>query len=468
LPSSGTFGCLIGEIVMSGKILHGLAVIAVAVSQWSSAAPVDHEDAEKVAASFVRTQVAPLSTAACAPAKLHTAGEATPITDPVTDETLAYVVNLQPEGFVVTSADTAIRPVIAHSLRGSFPADDDVNNVLLQMIRTDLKLRMQAAPFTLASVKESNEAQWADYATGGAAATTEAVTQYPPDRDGWLTTAWEQGSFYNDYCPIDPITGLQSLAGCVPVAMAQIVNYWQYPRSITFSSDDDYISSIDPNDDADDIPITAADANFVNIHYGNLSNDDIARLIFACGVLLHTQYSSASSNAHTVNMSQVLLGRLSYTCSPPIDGFIPFILLIKLRANMQNGQPAILAIQNGNGHTIVCDGYRDDETYHLNFGWGPSYPDAISQAWYALPADLPAGFSAINYGIVDILPPEQLPGDTNLDCKVDILDLVFVRNRLRLDVFSADNWRADFNGDSKIDVLDLIFVRNHLNTACGD
>jgi len=453
---------------MSGKMLHGLAVIAVAVSQWSSAAPVDCEDAENVAAVFVQLQVARLSASGLAPVGPDEVGEVVPISDPVTGETLAYVVNLQPEGFVVTSADTQIQPVIAHSVRGSFPLEDDANNVFLQLVRTDLKLRMEAEPFRPASVKESNEMEWADYAAGTAAATAEAATQYPPDRDGWLTTAWQQASFYNDYCPIDPITGVQSLAGCVPVAMAQVINYWRYPRAIIFTSDDDYISSVNPSTDADDIPITATDASLVNIHYNSLSNDGIARLMFACGVLLHTEYSSASSNAHTVNVAEVLSSRLGYASSPPIDGFISIILLMMLKTNMQNGQPAILAIQNGSGHTIVCDGYRDDDTYHLNFGWGTSSPDPISEAWYALPTDLPAGYNAINYGILDILPPEVLPGDVTMDCRVDILDLVFVRNKQRQDVYSGDNWRADLNGDSKIDILDLIFVRNHLNTSCDN
>jgi len=57
-------------------------------------------------------------------------------------------------------------------------------------------------------------------------------------------------------------------------------------------------------------------------------------------------------------------------------------------------------------------------------------------------------------------------GDANLDCRVNILDLIFVRNRLNQDPTSADNWQADVNTDGHINVLDLIFVRNRLNTIC--
>jgi len=57
-----------------------------------------------------------------------------------------------------------------------------------------------------------------------------------------------------------------------------------------------------------------------------------------------------------------------------------------------------------------------------------------------------------------------LPGDTNHDSEVNILDLTFVRSHLYGYVDTGDNWRGDVNEDGKINVLDLIYVRNHLGT----
>jgi len=64
--------------------------------------------------------------------------------------------------------------------------------------------------------------------------------------------------------------------------------------------------------------------------------------------------------------------------------------------------------------------------------------------------------------------PQSWPveGDANLDCRVNILDLIFIRNRLNQDPATGDNWQADVNQDTRINILDLIFVRNRLNTAC--
>ena len=59
-----------------------------------------------------------------------------------------------------------------------------------------------------------------------------------------------------------------------------------------------------------------------------------------------------------------------------------------------------------------------------------------------------------------------LPGDMNDDGTVNILDLMFVRNRLNEDPASGDNWKADVNADGKIDVLDVLAVRKWLGADC--
>ena len=64
--------------------------------------------------------------------------------------------------------------------------------------------------------------------------------------------------------------------------------------------------------------------------------------------------------------------------------------------------------------------------------------------------------------------PETWPieGDATLDCRVNILDLIFIRNRLNQSPSSGDNWQADVTGDGRINILDLIYVRNRLNNSC--
>ena len=62
--------------------------------------------------------------------------------------------------------------------------------------------------------------------------------------------------------------------------------------------------------------------------------------------------------------------------------------------------------------------------------------------------------------------PWPIEGDANMDCRVNILDLIYIRNKLNQAVGTDDNWKADVNEDTRINILDLIFVRNKLNTQC--
>jgi len=60
-----------------------------------------------------------------------------------------------------------------------------------------------------------------------------------------------------------------------------------------------------------------------------------------------------------------------------------------------------------------------------------------------------------------------IPSDTNRDCKINVLDLIFVRNRLNQDVSVSDNWRADVNADGKINIIDLIVIRNKMGSGAA-
>jgi len=64
--------------------------------------------------------------------------------------------------------------------------------------------------------------------------------------------------------------------------------------------------------------------------------------------------------------------------------------------------------------------------------------------------------------------PWPIDGDANMDCRVNILDLIFIRNKLNLDPDVGDNWKADVTKDGRINILDLIHVRNKLNTQCPE
>jgi len=59
-------------------------------------------------------------------------------------------------------------------------------------------------------------------------------------------------------------------------------------------------------------------------------------------------------------------------------------------------------------------------------------------------------------------------GDATTDCVVDVADLIFVRNRLGMNIDVGLNKAADVNNDEVIDILDLVYVRNRLGDACTE
>jgi len=59
-----------------------------------------------------------------------------------------------------------------------------------------------------------------------------------------------------------------------------------------------------------------------------------------------------------------------------------------------------------------------------------------------------------------------ITGDANGDCRVNVLDLLLIRNLLGQDPATGTNWRADINQSGTINVLDLIVTRNNLGSSC--
>jgi hypothetical protein len=71
------------------------------------------------------------------------------------------------------------------------------------------------------------------------------------------------------------------------------------------------------------------------------------------------------------------------------------------------------------------------------------------------------GGDADGTAIVDMGAYEYLPGDVNYDGKLNVLDLLLIRNNMGLDPLSYPAaCRADVNADGKVDIMDIIAVRN--------
>ena len=335
--------------------------------------------------------------------------------------TLAYVAELEPEGYIVMSPDTCIYPVVLYSFSGSFPFEDTPENVVLHLITWDMQNRIRALPAVSDEAKNTNIALWSEYVQGekpliGQLATT---TQWGP----WLETTWDQESPYNKYCPcIHSLFGVcitRGVVGCTATAMAQIIHYWRYPESVEFDADDKYETKtekikIDDDHEENDFPSFAELKPLLsNIEYDGNENE-IAALCFACGISIQMDYKTeyfffgvsgayASAAAYTT--------KFGYTSADEKDGD-DGDFFDSLEQNMKDHQPCQLAIYKCNkaqcadneledGHSIVADGYKDTGEFHLNFGWSGS-----TDGWYhPPPQDTPAGYNVFHSAVINIKPP---------------------------------------------------------------
>jgi hypothetical protein len=349
---------------------------------------------------------------------------------------IAYILDLSPEGCIVLSSDTDIHPVIAYSLRGRFLMEDAPDNVFLHLLELDMGNRLDALPATSEKLKKKNSALWENYL-----AQDESIVQVLSSEDvwgPWLETTWYQGYPYNTYCPIDPTTGNRSIVGCAATAMAQIVYFWKYPTSLTFSWDEDhYISNegkekeikIDDDHQALDFPsFDELNQKLVDIKYdGNV--DEIAAICFTCGISANMNYSSQGSGTYAYYVFRGY-SKLRYTFVDKWMHEEDFYDVLK--GDMKEARPAQLHIySDSSGHAIVADGYRTNwagesgDFYHLNFGWGSSSPDLIDECWYTLPEGLPAGYNRVGSAAMNIYPSEgpvaySQSVNTDEDIPVDI------------------------------------------------
>jgi len=122
----------------------------------------------------------------------------------------------------------------------------------------------------------------------------------------------------------------------------------------------------------------------------------------------------------------------------------------------------------------VCAGESSSASYTLEASVVGSAGAPCQSAGYDLNGTLgqptPIGVSSSGSVVLEAgfwYEKITLDGDATGDCRVNVLDLIYVRNHLRGDVSSDPAAAlADVNNDGSVNVLDLIYVRNRLGTKC--
>ncbi len=303
-------------------------------------------------------------------------------------------------GFVLVAADDCVRPILGYSLTDSF-ADTLPEHIAswLQGYADEIALLRSRGVAPSLLVRDEWETLLKDNGEGP----LYAVVVSP-----LLTTTWKQGSPYNTMCPTDTLNR-RTISGCVAVALAQVMKYWNHPLhgegSYSYSTANCGTMSANfaaATYDWANMPNTLTSVSpSVNINA-------VATLIYHAGVAAKMKYGYSSSSATTTssnNLSTITGERALRTHfkydkalhSVSRDAVGDSVFTALLEEELLAGRPVIFSGHDvSGGHAFVCDGGNNAGLYHFNWGWG-GYCDGFYQIGALNPAPGGEGGNATSH-----------------------------------------------------------------------
>jgi len=256
-----------------------------------------------------------------------------------------------------------------------YDSDNNLNdnpqwNIIMNQEDTTLMYRSSVAPLLRSKWGQHKSNDGLDYT---------AYNEFAPD----------SGCTYgSSHCP----------AGCVAVAMGQIMYFWTYPFFI--SENDDVFNWCNMSDELRmDNP--CYDDNKKAINY----------LLKACGKSVNMTYHCYGSESLLLYAKDALRNIFHYHSDvksySQLDngyGFSITSMSNKIADELYEGRPVLVRAVDPDhgGHAFVCDGYNREGKVHINWGWTGDFDgyyqiDILNPNYYSL---------STQYGIVYKIKPD--------------------------------------------------------------
>lgn len=314
-----------------------------------------------------------------------------PVTLPSVEKVAAF--NVEGGGFVIASSDDRTRPVLAYSTEGTIDPDnlpdglrymlDEYERQIAQLGNTTLEEMVQA------------------YAKGEENLGSKDL---PDSVAPMLLTSWNQYRYgYNSLVPYDSVIAADSMmarfdghptVGCVALAMAQIMRYWQFPthgvgnhsythegeydcwRYGTLSADFAHTTY-----DYEHMPYRLTDSSSAT------EVTAVATLASHCGIACNMMYNSDCGGSSGAQLSSALAGLQHFFHYSPnahqemMSQYNSATWLRMLKQDLANGRPVLYCGQSfrneqdstlDGGHAFVFDGYDSRNYFHVDWGWNGS------------------------------------------------------------------------------------------------
>ena len=339
-----------------------------------NANPVDSTLAKQMAGLFYRNLSPVTAQTRALPSVVY---RATRMVDETGREvTDFYIVNFGDEGYVMMAGDDRMVPVLAYSTTSSFQAGIMPPN-MASLLR-DYQQQIKALLETVEQPAPEVVAAW-EAVRHPSRNLTRNVVVAP-----LLTSRWNQLPFYNALCPIEPrSTNGHASAGCTAVAMGQILRYWAYPSqgvgSHSYVCNNSYMGP-----EYGDYGTLSANFAATDYDYANMPDsltgassaaeiNAVATLLYHCGVSINTAYGIYNSSAAVAEVDDAFRNYFGFPDARHIyrSVFSEANWLRMIKNELNHWRPVFYSGAGaGNAHAFVCDGYDDQNFFHINWGWG--------------------------------------------------------------------------------------------------
>lgn len=260
-----------------------------------------------------------------------------------------YVFNAEANGgFAIIASNDQMPEVLGYAEQGHLnlaQVPDNVKWLLDYYERIAKSLKKSSAPGRRAGTRSASER-------------TELVPL--------LKTEWNQDGIYQEQCP--DIGGTKTLTGCVATAMAQVVNFFQWPLNSVREAVG-YTSNKDDAEKKIDLPSLPAR----KFNWFNMTNDDIAWLMRYCGQSVLMDYKTDESTSSPSSIPGALISVFNFSKGVDLvdrKEFTDEEWEQALYHEIELGRPVIYSgFKNKKGHTFVLHGYKNGQFY-INWGWG--------------------------------------------------------------------------------------------------
>lgn len=274
------------------------------------------------------------------------------------------------DGWVIVAGDNGASPtILAYSDKGSFDYNKSPNAT---------KTILTGYTKSIQDLRQSG--------------ISESIPSKAPKRAAiivapLLKTSWNQNTPYNNQCPTADEGEGRCPTGCVATAIAQIMNYWQWPKQGYGKH-----TNTDNNETRDFSQSTYDWDNMLDSYsdYTEVQANAVAQLMADVGCAMNMMYRSSESGTWAIDAAQALLRNFSYSGELHMHhmmdkkGIKVNNLTAEQGSEIDEDDEALIRIELASKrpvymgvssrykekHAVVCDGYDADDYFHINFGWG--------------------------------------------------------------------------------------------------